>query len=146
MRTRHGAFATGNYSPVPGANGGGAATALATLLANNAVAFGALGPATTISHTITNFPSLDGSLVISAFMNVEDATPGELVQFTLRIQGLPVLGSNAIADAAGYATVTFPYIGSTSGGPITIEISATAAHNLTSAAGRNFLMVTQLPN
>jgi hypothetical protein len=138
-----GATGIGTTGPT-GATGAGAAS-LTTLLSNNAVAFGAIGPATTISQTI-DFDSLAGGMDISAFMNVTDATPGELVQFGLIVGGTTVLASNAIADADGYATVTFPYLTSTAGGAVTIEMYATAAHNLTSGTGHNFLQVTQLPN
>jgi hypothetical protein len=104
----------------------------------------ALGPATTISLSQT-INAVNGNLIITAFMNVTDATPGELVQFGLNVGLSTVLSSNSIADANGYASASFTFLSPTAGGVVSIAVFATAAHNLTSSAGHNSLVITQLP-
>jgi len=128
----------------PGQARPGDGGASAALLSNGASVQGVLGPALTITQSLV-FQSLAGSIVIAAFMCVS-ASPGDPVGFVLTVAGAHVVAATVTADANGFASATLPFFASSAGGPVTIDIIATAAHNLTSTATGNLVMATQLPS
>jgi hypothetical protein len=129
----------------------GAAAATLAALSNQASANSALGPAVTITQSVSFTPKVSGKLLINGFMQVSDAAQPDTISFHVDVDGTPQVASNPIDVTATSQTAgqSFPgiLVQVSVGVPHTIAIVATSGggHNLSSSLAHNSISVIELP-
>jgi hypothetical protein len=146
MNDKKAGFASGTYVDVPNPRAGAAGTAaLANSEGQNAA--GGLGPAHAIALEFLAYtPVGTGQLLITGYMHVVNATPGQLTAFNLSVNGVDEALDEGLADASGNKSSSLSAIvPCTAGVAMDIILRAAAASDLTSPAKHQSLNVVEMP-